>query len=285
MQDGTRDSAVGTRPTVTPFEHRTPEARVIRGEVFEPQRVLATVLVVHGFKGFAHWGFFPLLGQHLAAAGIRAITFDLSGSGIGEDRESFGALERFRENSYTRELEDIASVEALALERGWIGRRYGLLGHSRGGGMSILHASQSARVGALVTWAAISHVDRWSASDVARWREAGELPVVNARTGQVMPMGLGMLEDVEANAGGTLDIRAAASRVRVPWLLIHGDADESVPAEEARELHTASGARARLLLVAGAGHTFGATHPLGDVPPTLERIVSESVEFLRTALA
>ena len=54
---------------------------------------------------------------------------------------------------------------------------------------------------------------------------------------------------------------------------------------EARELHAASGGRARLLLVDGAGHTFGATHPLSDVPPMLERVVSESVEFLRTALA
>ncbi len=285
MEHGTRDSTSGTAPDVTAFEHRTSHGRVLRGEVFEPDRVVASVIVVHGFKGFAHWGFFPLIGERLARAGIRAITFDLSGSGIGEDRERFSALEHFRQNTYTRELEDIAAVEAMALERSWIGKRYGLLGHSRGGGMSVLHAARSHRVGALVTWAAISHVDRWGALDVVRWREAGELAVVNARTGQVMPMGLGMLEDVEANAGGTLDIRAAASRVRAPWLLVHGDADESVPVVEARELHAASGGRARLLLVDGAGHTFGATHPLSDVPPMLERVVSESVEFLRTALA
>ena len=59
---------------------------VIRGEAYRPRNSLGTVVICHGFKGFAHWGFFPYLARAVAEAGMRAITFDLSGSGVGPDR-------------------------------------------------------------------------------------------------------------------------------------------------------------------------------------------------------
>jgi hypothetical protein len=53
-----------------------------------------------------------------------------------------------------------------------------------------------------------------------------------------------------------LDVTAAAALVRAPWLIVHGEADESVPAADAREL-SARAPAARLLMIADAGHTFG----------------------------
>ncbi len=49
------------------------------------------VLIVHGFKGFKDWGMFPLMAERLAEAGFAACRFNLSGSGIGEDGETFSA--------------------------------------------------------------------------------------------------------------------------------------------------------------------------------------------------
>ena len=53
-----------------------------------------------------------------------------------------------------------------ALARGELGvappSSIGVVGHSRGGGIAVLQAASDPRVRALVTWAAISSVERWS---------------------------------------------------------------------------------------------------------------------------
>ena len=88
------------------------------------------------------------------------------------------------------------------------------------------------------------------------------MEVVNARTGQRLQLTTDILDDVERNAAGSLDILGAATRVAVPWLIVHGTEDETVSSREAEALRAASPLPGtRLLLVDGAGHTFGAGHP------------------------
>jgi pimeloyl-ACP methyl ester carboxylesterase len=243
--------------------------------------------VLHGFKGFAGWGFFPYLADLLARGGVRVLTFDFSGSGVGADRESFTELDAFRDNTYARELDDVALVRDHARERGWLGERYGVFGHSRGGGVAILHAARDPNVGALVTWSAISTIARWSGEDMARWRAEGVLPVTNARTGQVLHLGTPLREEIDQHATGTLDIVAAAGRLTIPWLLVHGSADETVPFAEAERLReAATSARLQFTRLAGASHTLDAAHPLPTpVPARLERAVMMTTEFFRTHLA
>ncbi|MEJ7811155.1 MAG: alpha/beta fold hydrolase [Gemmatimonadaceae bacterium] len=272
------------------FELTNEHGLAIRGEVWHPDPLRGAVIVCHGFKGFSRWGFFPYLAEELARSGLRAITFDFSGSGVGADGESFTEADAFRNNSFTRELEDLALVEREAGRRGWLPERYGLFGHSRGGGMAVLHAARPAQgtssVGALVTWAAISTVARWTPADVTRWREQGHIDVVNARTGQVLQLGLRTLDEIERLGASELDILAAAASVRAPWLIIHGTADDTVPLEDAERLHRAAAAGvARLSPIGGAGHTLDATHPLRAPPPArLERAVAMTVGFFRTHL-
>ena len=131
-----------------------------------------SVLICHGFKGFKDWGFFPKLAGRLAVAGFNAVSFNFSGSGVGEG-EDFDELDRWAHQRPSTDLEDLQIVTdyAAALGSRWIG----VVGHSRGGGLGILHAARDTRIKALVTWAAIDHFMRWSESDVRRWRTEGRL--------------------------------------------------------------------------------------------------------------
>ncbi|MHB1327337.1 MAG: prolyl oligopeptidase family serine peptidase, partial [Gemmatimonadales bacterium] len=160
-----------------------------------------------------------------------------------------------------------------------------LLGHSRGGGAAVLAAARLERIAALVTWAAIASVRRWSPAEMARWRERGQVDILNTRTGLSSPIYLEALDDIEANSAGSLDIEAAAARVAVPWLLVHGDADTSVPIEEADLLAEAAGNRSTLqrFTVPGANHTFGAVHPYIGAPAALEQVFDRTVRFLSLA--
>jgi pimeloyl-ACP methyl ester carboxylesterase len=242
------------------------------------------VLVIPGFKGFKDWGMFPPLATRLAQAGFTAATLNLSGSGV-DDAGDFVWPERFGHNTYSIELADIATtLDALAA--GKLGTaaptRIGLLGHSRGGGVAILHAARDPRVTALVTWSAISTVERWpDEAERARWRAMGALDVVNARTGQVLPLYVDVLDDIERAAAAGLDILAAAENVAMPWLIVHGSADSSVSIAEGERLaRAAPPATSRFLRVEGAAHTFGSVHPWQGSTPAFDLVMKETVGWL-----
>jgi dienelactone hydrolase len=262
------------------FEIPCKDGLMIRGEIYPAESSLGTVVVCHGFKGFAHWAFFPYLARKLAESGLTAITFDFSGSGIGADRESFTEPEAFAGNTLSRELEDLENVIDYARRRKLINGKFGLFGHSRGGGTAILFTpTPDSDVGSLVTWAAISYPNRWSSEDVLTWRRQGYADITNSRTGQVMRLGTDLLDDVELHGKTKLNIEAAAANIKVPWLIVHGTKDETVPSSEAELLHSLSRGVSALRLIEGAGHSFEAKHPLDKAPPILEKVVRETVKF------
>ncbi len=262
------------------FEIPGRDGLFLRGEVYPAEFPLGSVIICHGFKGFAHWAFFPYLARTLAQDGLTAITFDFSGSGIGRDRESFTNARAFAGNTFTRELQDLELIEDYARRKKWINGKFGLFGHSRGGGMAILFAAaERSNVNSLVTWSAISYPNRWSPEDVIAWRRRGYAEITNSRTGQVMRLETDLLDDVEVHGKTTLDIEAAARRMKVPWLIVHGTADETVPSSEAEHLHSLSKGLSTLRLIEGANHGFDAMHPLDEVPPALEKVVLETAKF------
>ena len=240
----------------------------------------SAVILCHGFKGFREWGSFPHLARALAAAGHAVVSMDFSHNGVGEDGVDFSALPLFAEQTHTRNVAEIRMmVEALAAGELVVGIRHiGLWGHSRGGGEAVLAAAQEPRVAALVTWAAIASGHRWSDEQMDRWRRGETVEVANARTGQQMPIGPAYWRDVEANTE-QLDIRAAASRVTAPWLIVHGEADEAVPLAEGSDLFEMAGEGAELLTVEGGDHTFGARHPYAGATPELRTAAEATLEW------
>ena len=245
------------------------------------------VLVLHGFKGFKDWGMFPPLGERLALAGFSAVIPNLSGSGVDDDGE-FTLPERFGHNTFSAELQDAGTV-IDALMHGRLGipapSTLGLIGHSRGGGVAVLQTARDSRIKALVTWAAIASVERWPLDQRTVWRTAGRADIRNARTGQVLPLYTDVLDDIERN-GDALDIEAAAARIAIPWLLIHGTNDESVGFSEAELLRGASSNKTtRLMPVEGGGHTFGATHPWRFGTPEIDTVFDATIGWLASHLS
>jgi pimeloyl-ACP methyl ester carboxylesterase len=141
-------------------------------------------------------------------------------------------------------------------------------------------------VAALATWAAISHVMRWTPAEIADWRARGVREVPNVRTKQVLTVGTAFLDDTVARSGTARDIPAAAARLDVPWLIVHGKGDETVPFEEARTLHHgAHRGRTTLLWLGETNHTFDSTHPMTAPSPALMQATRATADFFRSALA
>ena len=276
--------------TLTTFEIRPPGGGPpVRGDVrvAEGAKPKSAVVIVHGFKGFRKYGAWSALARALALRGHAAVTFDHSHNGIDEAGE-FTRLDLFRLNTHSREVDEIRAV-LDALDGGRLAgrgiRRVGLLGHSCGGGMSVIAAAEDERVRALVTWAAISAISaRWTPEQTAAWRRGDDVLTENARTRQQMPMAPEYWVDVQQNSD-RLDIAAAAARVMVPWLIVHGDADTSVPVDDAHALFDAAGDQAELMVVEGMDHGMGSRHPYPGPTDTLRAVADAAFEWFDTHLA
>lgn len=256
----------------------------IRGEMLVVDGATHGVVLLHGFKGFFRGLFFPSLAERIAAAGLNVVSYNCSGSGIGPDLVSFTESAAFGANSYGRELYDLSLVMRHADASGWLGSRYGLFGHSRGGGIAALHAAGDDRVGALVTWASISTVRRWTDDEMAAWRARGHLDVVNTRTGQRFALGTRVLDEIERHGEGRLDITRAARRITAPWLVVHGDADDTVLFAEGEQLAGAA-PDAELFRIAGGTHTMNVAHGYTVPSPELLQASERTVHFLTEHLA
>lgn len=259
------------------FQITSDEGFPIRGDFDVPADPRALVVVIHGFKGFKDWGFFPWFAGCLCSEGFAVCRFNMSRSGIGENPETFERLDLFAGDTYSIQLADLRSVLRFAQKR-FLALPTFLAGHSRGGGVALLGADGVEDLRGLVTWSSIAHVDRWDDATKRKWREDGFMDVINQRTKQVMRMSTAILDDYEANRE-SLDIAAATARLGVPLLVVHGEHDESVPVEEAAEiaLHARDVSR---LIIRNASHTYNAIHPLVHVPPELSLAAAVTTHFL-----
>lgn len=284
-----------TSITSSTFQLTTPQDRTLHGILDLPAdqpQPWPVVVICHGFKGFMEWSFFPHLAQLLAERGFATVRFNLSGAGMAPGDEKVTDLAAFRDNTYSRELEDLLAVlDALSEDGDLHDERFnmdrlGLFGHSRGGGAALLAASHrdwAHQVSALVTWAAIAYVDRFPQEEKEMWHIRGTSSIINSRTGQELPLGLGLLEDIDTNRL-KLDLEAAAGRREAPWLLVHGTDDESVPKSEAERLAAAATGDYEVLYIDGAGHTFGATHPFSGPTPHLTEAMNATQSWFRECL-
>ncbi len=103
------------------------------------------LIFVHGFKGFKDWGFGPYLAKYFSEKGYFVITFNFSHNGIGEGNTEFTELDKFAENTFSLEIEELNEIidaYFCSFFGGISGKGIGITGHSRGGAISLLTAQK-----------------------------------------------------------------------------------------------------------------------------------------------
>lgn len=247
------------------------------------------VIFCHGYKGFKDWGAWDLMAKSIAEAGIGLIKFNFShNGGTVENPIDFPDLEAFGNNNYSKELDDLNDVI------NWVTKEFkdnlnlavnniALLGHSRGGGISILKASEDKRVKKLITLASVCDFAKRTATtgDLKEWKENGVKYVVNGRTKQQMPHYYQFYEDFKANKE-RLHIESAEKRLQIPHLIIHGDKDTSVNIDEAYALHQWN-PNSYIQIIEGADHVFNIRHPWTKeaITEELSEVITHIINFMQ----
>ncbi len=193
------------------------------------------VVLGHGVTGNKDRPFVAALANGLAAAGIPALRFSFSGNG--------GSEGSFIDSTISKEVEDLGSVlDALS--------DYSVCyaGHSMGGAVGVLRASQDSRIKFLVSLAGMVHTKSFAHTEFGdvtpdkgfMW-DKPECPL--SRT---------YMDDM-AQIDSVVD---RGSQITVPWLLVHGTDDDVVPIGESRKIFENANEPKELIELEGADHVF-----------------------------
>lgn len=244
---------------------------------------LPLIIFVHGYKGYKDWGAWELMAEKFANAGFYFVKFNFSHNGTTiENPNDFADLEAFGENNYSKELDDLEIIiNHFKSQKEVDSSKIFLIGHSRGGGISIIKTSENQSISKLITLASVSTLDRFPKNEAFEsWKNDGVYFVENARTKQKLPHYFQFFEDYK-NKEERLDVEKASKKIDIPTLIIHGSSDESVGMAHSKKLHEWIG-NSELKIIENANHTFGAKEPWEEtsLPKELNTALEYCIDFL-----
>ncbi|CAD7703188.1 unnamed protein product [Ostreobium quekettii] len=229
------------------FKNRSGES--LAGILVDPGSPIAVVLA-HGFTLSKDWIHYPVLAERLADRSVGSFRFDFSGHGESEGRFEYG--------NFWKAVGDVrAAVEWLREE---VEKRVvGLIGHSKGGIVAVLYASEFDDIPSVVNISGSfdlksSVAERFGPDIFERLEECNELEIMHKNEdGKVQFKCILTKQSMDERM--SMDMDAAARRIqRTNVLTIHGSADAIIPVAEA---HKFSAIRSHdVVIIDGADHNF-----------------------------
>lgn len=195
----------------------------------------ALAIIGHGVTGNKDRPFVVALAEALAAAGLNALRFSFAGNGDSEGG--------FADCTISKEVGDLKAVLDAASGRY---DKLAYVGHSMGGAVGVITASQDTRLAALVSLAGMVTVSRFAQVEFGEetsgfmWEE------------EDCPLSDVYLQDCEQLG----DLTPLGAKITTPWLLVHGVPDDVVPVEDSRAIHGVANEPKQLVELEKANHVF-----------------------------
>jgi len=246
------------------------------------------VIFCHGYKGYKDWGAWNLATETFANSNLFFVKFNFShNGGTLENPIDFPDLTAFGDNNYFTELKDLEDIIEWLLNNPNFKNEIDienitLIGHSRGGGIASIKASENKKITKLITWAGVSDFSARfpKGEQLEAWKNQGISYILNTRTHQKMPHLYQFYENFKENEE-RLTIKNAVENLNIPQLIIQGENDDVVPPEEAKNIHLWN-PKSELVIVEGMNHPLGCTQPWegSNMPFHLEKVVNKSIAFI-----
>jgi pimeloyl-ACP methyl ester carboxylesterase len=200
-----------------------------------------TIILCHGMMSAKEGTKQKAFARAFEESGFSALRFDFSFCGESEGR--------FEEITFAQEVDDLRHAVLWVRARG--ATSIGLLGSSMGGAVAILYAREDPLIKALVTLAAVGTPARIAERmgdlkhKTQEWKDQGYHLGAEGEPGEAF------FRDAREQ-----DVVGAARSLSVPLLVMHGEADEVVPVEDAYAIHENAGGSKKLRVLPGVDHRF-----------------------------
>lgn len=247
------------------------------------------VIFCHGYKGYKDWGSWNIMAAEFARNNLFFMKFNFSHNGGTIDNPiDFPDLDAFASNNYSIEMDDLECVIDAVLENKEFNNeidtdKITLIGHSRGGGIVTLKASQHTKITKVISWNGISDIGaRFPKGEaLEEWRKNGVGYVQNTRTKQQMPNKFQMYEDYMSNIE-KLDIQSAIENLTIPHLIVQGSEDFVVLPKEGDNMHQWN-PKSEFILFNGMDHGLGNTQPWDKktLPHDMQKVVKHTLAFIK----
>lgn len=201
------------------------------------------VVISHGFTGHKDERHLRQLAVRLVRSGFVVLRFDFSHAGESEGQ--------YEDQTITRQLPDVGAALAYMRRQRFVHpARVGLVGHSQGGLLSLLHASRDPDVHAVVSISSPGRVRSYPPAPIAPWRRKGYADFPSHRYGRIR-VKYAFVRDAQR-----YDARVPIGKIAAPVLLVHGTRDPLVPPSVAQTLYRYAIEPKELSLIARGSHTF-----------------------------
>lgn len=198
-----------------------------------------TIIFAHGYRKNRLQEDVPAmkLAMELRRNGYNILMFDFRGCGeSGGDVTTIGQFEK----------QDLIGAVDFMKKMGRPGNHIGVVGFSMGAATSIVAAAADPRIEAVVADAPFADLRKYLSDNLPYWSGLPSFPFTSAIL-NIMPPVLGL---DPAQVSPVADIK----KVKVPVLLIHGNADTTIPLTNSEEIHKAAPESTTLWIVPGAEH-------------------------------
>jgi len=196
------------------------------------------VILAHGVTGNLDRPVVADTATALNAAGFDTLRVSFSGNGnSGGD---------FRDATITKEVGDLGAViDAVAP----FYPKIAVVGHSMGAAVAVMRAAGDLRINALVTLAGMVDAKRFAESEFGDVTPGEGLMWEQPEC----PLSFAFMDDL---CRVIMNVVPQAAKICVPWLLIHGTADDVVLPEDTETIVALRGDDVGVRFIVGADHSF-----------------------------
>ncbi len=223
-------------PLATPWSARTDDGLTLRGWYHPTEERRHLVILVHGM--WSSWHEMAGLGRDLHRRGYDVLLFDLRGHGQSDPSRLFMGR---------RERGDLRAVLKWAKREGFPPDRIGWVGFSLGGSTLLMEAAQNPNIRVAVIDSPYGNLPELLDDQLTKYSNLPRFFNPGILTAAHLAYGV--------RTDDLIPIRSARKWGNRPLLLIHGEADTTVPVRQARLLAQAAGASCQTMMFPGVEHT------------------------------
>ena len=218
----------------------------IAGTFHLPKRFAGCGVVFgHCFTCSRHTRIIRQICSELAEKDVLALRFDFSGNGQSEGE--------FSASNYSKQIAEMQTATGVISEKGV--HRIGLAGHSMGAVIAVLTAARIKTVKAVCALAGrlsgLNATNFFSKKQLKELEDTGKVSF-NSR-GRSLQLSTKFFADAKQ-----YNLPETITSLQTPLMVVHGDADEIIPVQDAYLVKTMNPEYTELVVISGADHMFSA---------------------------